>query len=256
MRFYKKRSLLAVSVLCIVLSVLPLCSCGDGTYPALEANWAFDHAKTGSGTSKASDYDIKEIPRFICDNDLNVTLYMRGAVHYGKATAQKINSYIIDFNDSEKNMTATTNSAYLTLAVEGKEDMNIVFKLSDTRPMIPATEKEGALSIEAKLTSQDPFTVEFTNNSDELWSFGEYYKLEIYKDGIWYWYPSKEPVAVHDLGHELKPGQTQGLTYDLTPFGKLEPGEYRVACGDLGDSSNFYYAGFRVDSNGKLSFGK
>ena len=88
-------------------------------------------------------------------------------------------------------------------------------------------------------------TVEFVNRDDEPWHFGEYYKLEFLRDGTWYYVPS-EDYAVHDLAHELAPNQKDSLTYDLTPFGKLDAGDYRIACGGGGDNNNNYYAYFHI----------
>ncbi len=88
-------------------------------------------------------------------------------------------------------------------------------------------------------------TVEFENRDDETWHFGEYYELEIMIDGVWYYVPG-EDYCVHDLAHELAPGQRDSLTYSLTPFGKLDSGDYRIACGGLGDKTNNYYAYFHI----------
>lgn len=119
--------------------------------------------------------------------------------------------------------------------------------------MIPVAENEGADAILTSVVSVDPFTVEFTNQSDQLWGFGEYYKIEVIKDGRWYYAPNYEPVSVHDLGHELEPGQSSTLIYDLSPYGSLAPGEYRIACGDIGTGNNVYYAYFTVKTDGSLS---
>ena len=79
----------------------------------------------------------------------------------------------------------------------------------------------------------DEAKVKFTNISDEPWSFGEYYRLEVMFEGQWYYLPS-EDYAVHDLLHEISAGAEYTMTYDLSPFGELAPGDYRIACGGIG----------------------
>ena len=112
----------------------------------------------------------------------------------------------------------------------------------------PVDETPGTLQISAEFVGNG--TVKLTNHDTELWGFGEYYSLEVFRNGTWYYQPLKHDLVVHDLGHELAPGQSQTMTYDLTPYGKLSPGRYRIACGGLGDSTNWYYAEFELLKNG------
>lgn len=111
---------------------------------------------------------------------------------------------------------------------------------------VPVDEGIGTMDIALYVTGDSQaVTVEFVNRDDEPWHFGEYYKLEFLRDGTWYYVPS-EDYAVHDLAHELAPNQKDSLTYDLTPFGKLDAGDYRIACGGGGDNNNNYYAYFHI----------
>lgn len=96
---------------------------------------------------------------------------------------------------------------------------------------------------------EDKAKVTFTNISDEPWSFGEYYKLEVSIGNEWYYVPSEDYI-VHDLMHEIGPGTTYTLTYDLSPFGDLDPGDYRISCGGLDFTSNVYYAFFTKTDDG------
>ena len=112
----------------------------------------------------------------------------------------------------------------------------------------PVSETPGTLQISAEFVGSG--TVRFTNHDTELWGFGEYYALEVLRDGAWYYQPARGDIVVHDLGHELAPGQSQTMAYDLTPYGKLSPGRYRIACGGIGDGTNWYYAGFEVLKDG------
>ena len=95
----------------------------------------------------------------------------------------------------------------------------------------------------------DEAKVKFTNISDEPWSFGEYYRLEVMFEGQWYYLPS-EDYAVHDLLHEISAGAEYTMTYDLSPFGELAPGDYRIACGGAAFNENVYYAYFTKTDDG------
>ena len=95
----------------------------------------------------------------------------------------------------------------------------------------------------------DKAKVKFTNISDEPWSFGEYYRLEVFIEGQWYYVPS-EDYAVHDLLHEISAGAEYTITYDLSPFGELAPGDYRIACGGMDFTRDVYYAYFTKTDDG------
>ena len=95
----------------------------------------------------------------------------------------------------------------------------------------------------------DEAKVKFTNISDEPWNFGEYYRLEVLVEGQWYYVPS-EDYAVHDLLHEISAGAEYTMTYDLSPFGELAPGDYRIACGGAAFNENVYYAYFTKTDDG------
>ena len=61
--------------------------------------------------------------------------------------------------------------------------------------------------------------------------------------------------VVHDLGYELSPGSADIMTYNLFPYGgKLKPGLYRIACCDIGNKENIYYAEFNVMADGMYQF--
>ena len=82
-----------------------------------------------------------------------------------------------------------------------------------------------------------------------MWRFGEHYKLEVLINGQWYYVPS-EDYAVHEILYEIEPGAEITRTYDLSPFGELEPGDYRIACGGISFTDNVYYAYFTKTDDG------
>ena len=114
----------------------------------------------------------------------------------------------------------------------------------------PANDIPGTQFVLASVRVEDnKAKVTFTNISDEPWSFGEYYKLEVLIGNKWYYVPSEDYI-VHDLMHEIGPGTTYTLTYDLSPFGYLAPGDYRISCGGLDFTTNVYYAFFIKTDDG------
>ena len=126
-----------------------------------------------------------------------------------------------------------------------KEDLTLVDETPGTFPIV-ARVKDGS--------DGENLTVEFTNNGEETWFYGEYYSIQVLIDGKRYYVPTVEPWVVHDLGHELQPGQTLTMTYSLAPYGTLKPGSYIIACGDIGNKTNVYYADFVVMENGGFLF--
>ncbi len=70
--------------------------------------------------------------------------------------------------------------------------------------------------------------VEITNNMGMNWFFGDYWHLEVKLEDTWYRVPSKEPVFVNDIGHELAMGQSMKKSYDMNYYGELPSGRYRL----------------------------
>ena len=95
----------------------------------------------------------------------------------------------------------------------------------------------------------DKANVTFTNISDEPWSFGEGYKLEVLIGSSWYYVPS-EDYAVNAILYEIGPGSEYTMTYDLSPFGELAPGDYRISCGGKDFTKDVYYAYFTKTDDG------
>lgn len=116
----------------------------------------------------------------------------------------------------------------------------------------PADLGSNTKSITARVVDQ--LAVEFTNQGDKTWIFGEYYNIQVLLDGTWYYCNTIDGVLVHDLAHELQPGQSTTLYYSLAPYGTLLSGHFRICCGygGEGDHSNICYAEFDVTDTGEL----
>lgn len=123
------------------------------------------------------------------------------------------------------------------------------------KDLVPVNETAGSYFIVANVVDySDSITVKMENRDNLTWFFGEYYSIQVQIDGSWYYVPVTSDVTVHDLGHELEPGQSTALTYSLLPYGDLKPGHYRIACGDGGNKTNIYYAEFDITEESKATW--
>ncbi len=70
--------------------------------------------------------------------------------------------------------------------------------------------------------------VKITNNMGMEWRCGEYYDLEVMIADTWYKVPIIESYAVNDIAYTLPMGETHTGKYDLSHFGDLPKGRYRL----------------------------
>lgn len=76
--------------------------------------------------------------------------------------------------------------------------------------------------------------VVITNNSGEDFEYGEYFSLQNQIDGHWYTMPVKaENIAFHDICHILPAGESAEEIYDISIYGPLEPGAYRLVVEEI-----------------------
>ena len=102
----------------------------------------------------------------------------------------------------------------------------------DTTWMMPAKEPAATEGIQIQLLqwTEDSVMVNVSNHSQNEWTFGEYYHLEVLLDGTWYHVPQApgNMWAVHDIAYILTPGGNKDMTYSLLPYGELPSGQYRL----------------------------
>ena len=90
----------------------------------------------------------------------------------------------------------------------------------------------------SKLDS-DVLTLEFTNNGEEDWFFGELFELQAQLGDEWYNIPTLPGDWVFPaIACIVKPQQTLTHDYDLSIYGTLPEGNYRIITGDF--SAEFY----------------
>lgn len=126
------------------------------------------------------------------------------------------------------------------------------------KDLVPVSETAGTKNVQVFVvdhTEGKNVTVKIKNLSEEDFAYGEFYSIQLYADGTWYYVPQTEERAVYAVLHNL-PGETSdSMTYSLAPYGgKLNPGKYRIACCDGGTKENVYYAYFEVADNGRFTW--
>lgn len=126
------------------------------------------------------------------------------------------------------------------------------------KDLVPVNEMPGNKNVQVFVVDYNEgkdITVKIKNLTDELFAYGEYYSIQVLIDGSWYYVPMTSENVVHDLGHELDPGMSYAMTYSMAPYGgKLNPGHYRIACCDIGNKENIYYAEFNVMADGQYKW--
>lgn len=70
--------------------------------------------------------------------------------------------------------------------------------------------------------------VKLKNKTKKETYFGEYFSIQAKVDGKWYDIPAKEDMVFNDIAYIMKVGGKTKKTYDLTPYGELPSGKYRI----------------------------
>ena len=241
----------------LMTSVIAFTACGSTADKPIESNWKFDSLKSGTKTTKAADIGVDDAPMIIIDKDnLNqgcyfVTYRQSGKNHNASMQQQSDGSYRINYVDSDKDMIAKVKGDKLTLTVDGNNELSVVFKCTDEQILIPVNEKIGPDYIKAKMVDKDK--VEITNEGNAEYMYGKFYQLEVQKNGKWCYARVLQHFAYTGIGIMLPAGDTHTEEYDLSFYGTLNPGEYRIALGDL---DACIYAYFTVSADGSYSFAK
>lgn len=77
-------------------------------------------------------------------------------------------------------------------------------------------------------------TVKFTNNGEDEWTYGEYFSVQVLLDDTWYTVP---PIpgdwGFNDIAWICPAGNTHQKSYDLSMYGTLPDGKYRLVAENL-----------------------
>lgn len=91
-------------------------------------------------------------------------------------------------------------------------------------------EPNAPYAVEMQLVSADEekVCVKYTNLSENMWTFGDDYGLQVKLDGKWYDIPAERDLVFNSIAHIIEPGKSQEITYDISAYGYLPEGEYRI----------------------------
>ena len=239
----------------LMTSVFSFAACGDGTHMAITSNWKFESVSANGKTTSAADMKEDEMPMITIDEDrLNkgeyfVTYRQSGKNHRATMSLEK-GEYRIDYVDSDKDMIAKVYHNKLTLTIDGRKGTSIVFRATNEEVLIPADDDKPAPDyMKAKMT--DKGKVEITNEGDSEYMYGRFYQLEVQKNGKWCYARAIELFVWTAEGIILPAGGSKTEQYDLSHYGNLKPGEYRLA---VGAQNACIYAYFTVNADGSFSY--
>ena len=124
-------------------------------------------------------------------------------------------------------------SSDTTKATEATE-VTEVTEVTDTTAAQPDnvhTEYDG-FYITLNSVSEKSVSVTWHNDTgDENITFGEYYHVEINKNGVWERVPATGEIIVHDIAYALPAnGGQKKMSFSLSHLDMSEPGTYRVRC--------------------------
>lgn len=100
----------------------------------------------------------------------------------------------------------------------------------DTSPSAPATRDSTGvfLVVDSLDLSTASLTISVVNNTDSLYSTGDYYIIEKHVGDKFITMPYK-PVVFRGLGHDISPRSSRQFTIDLSDLdGTFDPGDYRI----------------------------
>lgn len=86
------------------------------------------------------------------------------------------------------------------------------------------------ISAELVEQTEDTVTLKYTNNGSEDWLYGLHFSVDVCLDGEWYSVPTiTGNWTFYDIGLILKPEQSKEEVYDLSMYGELPHGQYRIS---------------------------
>lgn len=129
---------------------------------------------------------------------------------------------IKDYQWEEKNQTKITSfpCMYYIAKKDGKWNKNFLEKSKKL--------KANGLKITSVKLNGTGLNIKLKNTKKTQALFGEYFSLQVKIDGKWYYIPAKEEMAFNDIAHILEAGKSIKKTYNISPYGELPAGKYRI----------------------------
>lgn len=85
------------------------------------------------------------------------------------------------------------------------------------------------ISVELVRQTEDKLTVKYTNSGSEEWLYGTHFSVDVCLGGEWYNVPTVTGEwSFTDIGLILMPEQSREEVYNLSMYGELPSGQYRI----------------------------
>ena len=204
-----------------------------------EIKWIFDQSEEETIIEEVNNLKIKSVdsskmaeikaPCYgigICDKDGEemcfsycdgIWLAKDGSVYKANYNLKKYYDKAPDSDESYDGGIVFPNAALL-----GEYDISFYEKAGD----MPSEKNNISLSFVS--LEDNIVTVSIKNDSRSDFLYGEYFSLQKKIDGEWYILPMKDDCAYVAIGLWLPAGETSEEICNLTPYGTLEKGTYRI----------------------------
>lgn len=129
---------------------------------------------------------------------------------------------IKNYQWQEKNkisLSSFPNIRYIAL-MDGKWNTKFLSKSKKNKPH--------GLEITSVQLKGTKLEVKLANKTKKETYFGEYFSVQAKVDGKWYDIPAKEDMVFNDIAYIMKAGSKTKKTYDITSYGELPSGKYRI----------------------------
>ena len=87
---------------------------------------------------------------------------------------------------------------------------------------------QAGLTMTIKTQEKDTIRAEIRNDGSAAWEYGAGWGVQVCLDGAWYGVPSVNSFDIPAIAFILEPGDVREIAYNLTRYGDLPPGLYRI----------------------------
>lgn len=141
-----------------------------------------------------------------------------GSIYKADIDFDRIKSY--QWQEKDKtSLSLFPNIRYIALK-DGKWNTKFLAESRKNRP-------HGLKITSVKLKGKK-LEVKLKNKTKKETYFGEYFSVQAKVDGKWYDIPAKDEMVFNDIAYIMKAGGKTKKVYDLTPYGELPSGKYRI----------------------------
>jgi len=79
-----------------------------------------------------------------------------------------------------------------------------------------------------EVSDENQVTVEFSYTGEHELTYGEYFEIEMLRDGSWYQLENNSNLSYFDIAYVVAPGKTSTKLYAAGVYGNLPTGQYRI----------------------------